>query len=1032
MFFYLKLTNRNNCVNPADNPIVETAILTRRKYFENQLIIPIFARFCEIYTELMNKTSKIIAVILLTIFGCSALSAQTLVKVSGVVTSADDGLPMIGVGVMAGPGNGVITSLDGEYLIEAAPGTTLTFSSIGFQDQTVVVPQAETFVHNVIMQSEAMTLDDVVVIAYGVRKKGTVAGSVSTVKSDKLEHTPTAAFDQALQGQVAGLTVLSNSGEPSASASLTIRGTNSINSGTAPLYILDGVAISANDFNTINPADIESMSVLKDASSTSIYGARAANGVIVITTKRGRNMDRPNINYRMQMGWSAIAAGKWDLMNTQERIQYEKEIGMTAGQNYDFLAKTDINWMDVVFNDNAMLQSHEVSVSGATDKTNYYLSGGYYDQQGIAPGSLFERYSLRFNFEQQMADWFRMGTNTMFNFQNIEQADEGSYALVTPISASRFMLPYWNPYNSDGSLASINKGEWTGQGQNPMEWIENNPLSYKKYKVITTAFAEFTLYRNLVFKSQFSVDFSHVTGFSQSFPSYLPNQGEGSASRNSSDGMNLQVTNTLTYRFDIDNTHDFNFLIGQEGQTYHAESFGVATKGQTNNLLTDIQQGTRATSWSSTASSDYSRMSFFGRAEYNYTDRFYADFSVRTDGSSRFGKDNRWGAFWSVGTMWNLRNEAFMSSARNWLTFAQVSLSTGTSGNSEIPNYEHLALVAGGLDYIGNSGMAPMQPGNEELTWESTWTTNLGFHFGFWNRMNVDLELYNKQTSDMLMQVPLSYAQSNGYGYKWDNVGGMVNRGAEINLTGTLVQVKDFSWSLNANVSYNFNKITELYNGVTEYERGETSTKLVVGHPLGEFYINRYAGVNPANGDALWYDKNGEITNELRDEDKVLLGKTYIAPWQGGFGTALSWKGLSLTAQFSWVADRWMLNNDRYFDESNGRFATYNQSRRLLNRWKKPGDITDIPRHGEYTEFDSRLLEDASFLRLKNVNLSYSFPAELLQKSRIIRGLRVYAQAQNLLTFTNFSGLDPEGTTNLYAAQYPMSRQFTFGLDLMF
>ena len=980
----------------------------------------------------MNRTSKIIAVILLSIFGCGVISAQTLVKVSGIVTSADDGLPMIGVGVMAGPGNGVITSLDGEYLIEAAPGTTLTFSSIGFQDQTVVVPQAETFVHNVVMQSEAMTLDDVVVIAYGVRKKGTVAGSVSTVKSDKLENTPTAAFDQALQGQVAGLTVLSNSGEPSASATLTIRGTNSINSGTAPLYILDGVAISANDFNTINPADIESMSVLKDASSTSIYGARAANGVIVITTKRGRNMDQPNINYRMQMGWSAIAAGKWDLMNTAERIQYEKEIGMTTGQNYELLSKTDVNWMDVVFNDNALLQSHEVSVSGATEKTNYYLSGGYYDQQGIAPGSMFERYSLRFNFEQQMAKWLRMGTNTMFNFQNIEQADEGSYALVTPISASRFMLPYWNPYNADGSLASINRGEWNGQGQNPMEWLENNPLRYKKYKAITTMFAEFTLYKNLVFKSQFSADFSHVTGFSQSFPSYLPNQGEGSASRNASDGLNLQVTNTLTYRFDIDNTHDFNFLLGQEGQTYHSESFGVATKGQTNDLLTDIQQGTRAVSWNSTATSDYSRMSFFGRAEYNYTDRFYADFSVRTDASSRFGKNNRWGAFWSVGAMWNIRNEAFMANAKDWLTFAQISLSTGTSGNSEIPNYEHLALVAGGLDYIGNSGMAPMQPGNEELTWESTWTTNLGFHFGFWNRMNVDFELYNKNTSDMLMQVPLSYAQSNGYGYKWDNVGGMVNRGAEINLTGTVIQFKDFTWSLNANVSYNFNKITELYNGVTEYERGETSTKLVVGHPLGEFYINRYAGVNPANGDALWYDKDGNITNELRDEDKVLLGKTYIAPWQGGFGTALSWKGLSLTAQFSWVADRWMLNNDRYFDESNGRFATYNQSRRLLERWKKPGDITDIPRHGEYTEFDSRLLEDASFLRLKNVNLSYSFPAELLKKSRIIRGLRIYGQAQNLLTFTNFSGLDPEGTSNLYAAQYPMSRQFTFGLDLMF
>ena len=958
--------------------------------------------------------------------------AQTKVVVSGVVTSAEDNLPMMGAGVMAGPGVGVITNLDGEYSIDVAPGTTLTFSSIGYEDQTVVVPNAATFTHNVVMQPESMKLDDVVVIAYGVRKKGTVAGSVSTVKSDKLENTPTAAFDQALQGQVAGLTVLSNSGEPSASATLTIRGTNSISSGTAPLYILDGVAISANDFNTINPADIESMSVLKDASSTSIYGARAANGVIVITTKRGRNMDQPNINYRMQVGWSAIAAGKWDLMNTAERIQYEKEIGMTDGQNYELLAKTDINWMDVVFNDNALLQSHEISISGATDKTNYYISGGYYDQQGIAPGSMFERYSVRVNFEQQMAKLLRMGTNTMFNFQNIEQADEGSYALVTPISASRFMLPYWNPYNADGSLASINKGEWNGQGQNPMEWLENNPLRYKKYKVISTIFAEFNLYKNLVFKTQFSVDFSHVTGFSQSFPSYLPNQGEGSASRSTSDGLNLQITNTLTYRFNVNDLHDFNFLLGHEGQNYHSETFGVGTSGQTNDLLTDIAQGTRATSWSSTATADYSRMSFFGRAEYNYTDRYYADFSIRTDGSSRFGKNNRWGAFWSLGAMWNLRNEAFMSHTRNWLTFAQVSFSTGTSGNSEIPNYEHLALVGGGLDYIGNSGMAPMQPGNEELTWESTWTTNLGFHFGFWNRLNVDFELYNKNTSDMLMSVPLSYAQSNGYGYKWDNVGGMVNRGAELNLTGTVLQIKDFTWSLNANVSYNHNKITELYNGVQEYERGETSTKLVVGHPLGEFYINRYAGVNPANGDALWYDKDGNITNELRDEDKVLVGKTYIAPWQGGFGTAFGWKGLSLTAQFSWVADRWMLNNDRYFDESNGRFATYNQSRRLLNRWKQPGDITDIPRHGEYTEFDSRLLEDASFLRLKNLNLSYSFPAELLKKTRIIRGLRVYAQAQNLLTFTNFSGLDPEGTTNLYAAQYPMSRQFTFGLDLMF
>jgi TonB-linked SusC/RagA family outer membrane protein len=388
------------------------------------------------------KNIKFLILSFVIMAGSLCAHAQGYVKVSGVVTSAEDGLPMMGVGVMAGPGNGVITSLDGDYVIEVAPGTELTFSSIGFVDEKVVVPSVAEFTHNVVMQPESLKLDDVVVIAYGVRKKGTVAGSVSTVKSEKLENTPTAAFDQALQGQVAGLTVLSNTGEPSASATMTIRGTNSINSGTAPLYILDGVEISAADFNTINPADIESMSVLKDASSTSIYGARAANGVIVITTKRGRNMDRPNINYRMQLGWSAMAHGNWDLMNTAERIQYEKEIGMTAGQNYDYLSKIDVNWMDVVFNDAAMLQSHEIAISGATDKTNYYMSGGYYDQEGIAPGSLFERYSMRFNFEHRMAEWLKMGSNTMFNYQNIQQADEGSYALVTPISASRFMLPY--------------------------------------------------------------------------------------------------------------------------------------------------------------------------------------------------------------------------------------------------------------------------------------------------------------------------------------------------------------------------------------------------------------------------------------------------------------------------------------------------------------------------------------------------------------------------------------------------------------
>lgn len=359
-------------------------------------------------------------------------------------------------------------------------------------------------------------------------------------------------------------------------------------------------------------------------------------------------------------------------------------------------------------------------------------------------------------------------------------------------------------------------------------------------------------------------------------------------------------------------------------------------------------------------------------------------------------------------------------------------MSTGTSGNSSIPNYTHLALVSGGINYGGEAGIAPGQPGNENLGWEKLWSTNLGLHFGFINRFNLDVEFYHKKTTDMLMEVPVSYADK-GYGYIWDNVGAMINRGVEIQVGADMIRTKNFVWNVNANVSYNYNEITELYNGINEYEMSGTNTKLVVGHSYGEFFINRYAGVNPANGDALWYDKDGNVTTEFDEADKVMIGKSYIAPWQGGFGTSLSWKGLTLTGQFSWVANRYMINNDRYFEESNGLYSAYNQSKRMLyDRWKNPGDITDIPRYGVTPQFDTHLLENASFLRLKNVSLSYTLPQALLKKTNFFSNARVYVQGQNLLTFTNFSGLDPEGTSNLYAAKYPMTRQFTFGVEVSF
>lgn len=551
------------------------------------------------------------------VLGIQSVLAQTY-TVKGNVVSKTDNEPLIGVSILQkGTTNGVVTDIDGNYELQIQGGeATLVFSYIGLQTQELKVTP-KTGVLNVAMVDDSQLMEDVVVVAYGVRKKGTIAGSVSTVKNDKLENVPAPSFDQALQGQTTGLSVISNSGEPSKAATFQIRGTNSINSGTSPLFILDGVPISSSDFNTISPSDIESISVLKDASSTSIYGARAANGVVVITTKRGLSMDKAKVTFRAQYGFSQLAQNNWDMMNTAERIQYEKEIGLDTGKDYDVLSRTDVNWLDMVFNDRAPLQNYEISVNRATERLNYFVSGGFYDQDGIAQSSTFRRYNMRANAEVKASDWLKVGTNSMVAYEEIEQADDGSYALYTPISACRFMLPYWNPYNDDGSLASENNGTWTGTGSNPIEWMANNPVTNKKYKVLSTVYAEITPIKNLTIRTQFGADYSHSTAFMQSFPSYIINNASGTAGRNSSDMLNLTETTTINYRWDMDSDNSFNFLLGQEGVDYRSEGFQVITRGQSSDFLTNISSGTRASSWADSTTS-YSYLSFFGRGEYHY------------------------------------------------------------------------------------------------------------------------------------------------------------------------------------------------------------------------------------------------------------------------------------------------------------------------------------------------------------------------------------------------------------------------------
>lgn len=976
----------------------------------------------------MKKLKLLFSGLLLLMSG--EIYAQNLVTVQGVVFDSGKNEPLVGASVVAGSGVGVSTLANGSYSIQVAPGSRLVYQFIGYEAAEFICPSGEKVVtYNVKLKSEAQALDDVVVVAYGVRKKGTITGSVATVKAQKLENVPTAGFDQALQGQAPGLMVLSRTGEPSSPAVFRIRGTNSINSGKDPLFILDGVPIASSDFNAISPSDIESISVLKDASSTSIYGARAANGVIVITTKRGRVAKDAQVTFRTQLGFSQLAHGNWNMMNTAERIQYEKEVGLDTGKDYARLSKVDVNWLDEVFRDNAFLQSYDLQVTGATDRVNYYVSGGLFDQEGVATDSDFSRYSLRSNVSFTANNWLRMGTNTMLVYEKFSESTAGEYYTNTPISASRMMMPYWSPYKKDGSIASLNDGSWKGVGENPLEWSAMNPYTTDKYKVLSTVFAEVSPVEGLTIRSNLGIDYTHKSAFSTSLSSYIPNNKKGRAGRNSLNSMNLTISNTATYVFDINGSHRFNLMLGQEGISSKMTGFSVNTSGQNNDNLPGLGAGTAARSWSN-ASEKYTYLSFFGRGEYNYENRYFVDFSVRGDGSSRFGDHSRWAAFWSAGFMLNIHNEQFMRDLK-WLTNAQLAASTGTSGNSSIPNYEHLALVIGGFEYGGIAGIAPSSKGNENLAWEKTWTSNIALRLGFWNRLNAEFEVYNKKTTNMLMAVPVSFSDA-GFGNRWDNVGAMVNRGVEFNINADVIRTKNFSWNVNANASYNHNEIVELYNGLNEYTVSTTGMKLVVGHPVSEFFLTRYAGVNSANGQPLWYTPNGDITSEYSDQNKVMTGKSSNAPWQGGFGTTVSWKGLSLTTQFSWVADRWMINNDRYFEE-NSLFGNFNQSKRMLyDRWQNPGDITDIPRYGTTPQFDTHLLEDASFLRLKNVMLSYSLPKKLLSRTKFLTGARIYAQSQNLFTFTGFSGLDPESDSNIYKAQYPMSRQFTFGAELTF
>eukprot|EP01029_Cantina_marsupialis_P003724 TRINITY_DN1374_c0_g4_i1.p1 TRINITY_DN1374_c0_g4~~TRINITY_DN1374_c0_g4_i1.p1 ORF type:complete len:972 (+),score=159.48 TRINITY_DN1374_c0_g4_i1:4726-7641(+) len=963
--------------------------------------------------------------VLFFVLGVQMVVAQAK-QITGKVISKEDGLGIPGVSVVIkGTTVGTVTTIDGDYSIDANKEDVLVFSFVGMKMQEIPIGNRD--IVNVTMSPETQDVDEVVVVGYAVKKKGAVTGSVSTVSSEKLEQVPVASFDNALQGQSAGVQVMASSGRPGAAASIRVRGVSSINAGTNPLIVMDGVPISNGDFSSLNANDIESISILKDAASTAIYGARGANGVIVVTSKRGISKEKSEITYRGQFGFSKLARDNFDMMNTDEKLRYEIELGLRSADDpmNDELSKVNVNWRDEVFRD-APIQSHEVSVRGGNNKTRFFLSGGYYDQEGIQYRSDFKRYTGRVNLDHNAGDKLKLGTTITLALEENNYTTTTTNSVYNPAFVGYLMNPYLKARRADGSYTTPEEdGLPFG---NPLQQLDLNEDFSTKVMMQGNVFAEYRFTDYLKFKTSVGVDFKDYVDKSYISPESVWGMAtEGRVSRSFDRIFKLNTTNLLSFNKTFNELHDVSAFVGFESLEGKLESFGASATKLPSSHMKMLSTAAEYDGTPQGYESGYSLLSFLGSASYGYKGKYYADLTYRREGSSRFGKDVRWADFWAVGARWNAKAESFLAS-NEMISALSVKAGIGTSGNWEIGNYSHMSLYGFGI-YNGDNSSAPTAPGNPDLTWEQLTKINLGVDLGLFNRVNIAMDVYHETTSDMLFSVPLSL--TSGFSSRWSNVGEMVNKGAELTVNADVINSGDFTWNVSANVGYNKNKITELYNGKDEFRSGNLIFK--VGEAYGQMYYTRFAGVDPATGKNLWLTKDDQITDKFSEDDAVILkGKNFIAPWTGGFTNTFSYKGLTVQAFFSWVKDKYMLNNTRYFIESNGQFASYNQSKRMLNYWRKPGDITDIPKPDGQTYFDSRLVEDASFLRLKNLMVAYTVPRSCFERIKGIEGVRVYAQGQNLLTFSKYSGFDPEFDGVVELGMYPQVKTFTFGVDVKF
>jgi TonB-dependent starch-binding outer membrane protein SusC len=977
--------------------------------------------------------------------------------IAGKITDARDGTPMIGVTV-SGKGSSAYTQSgpDGSFRI-AVPNsvTILVFSSVGFENTEVSIGNRSTI--NVQLSQDGKSLDEVVVVAYGTQRKAEVTGAAQTVKSKDLVNIPRTSVDQVLQGRVAGLQSVAPSGQPGAIQQLRIRGIGSITAGAAPLWVVDGVPVNIGDFSRatttsnalagLNGNDIEEITVLKDAAATSIYGSRAANGVILVTTKKGK-AGKSKIRVETEMGFTELAnlpdAGK--PLNAAEWQELTREGLVNAGatqaqidnimNGYGANTDVDIDWLDLVTRRGDQQQAN-ISASGGNDKTTYYLSGGYFNQQAPVLASDFKRYSGTMNLTNKFSNRVTVATNlTMSTVKQHTPLAGGAFA--NPIDAIYFLRPMQNPYNADGTLNISRTGNTNFPADfNPLYIAEKDINLYNNFKVLGNISGEFKILDNLKFSTRYGVDYFSLTEELYDNPFH----GDGRTAGGRSYFFYTKVfnwvwTNQLDYRqYFLGKNSDFyaDIKLGYEAQQSKEQDIDARKEGfPPTTELNSPTAGATPAAFNGTGT-DYTFASVFSAVSVNFKNRYVLTGSFRRDGSSRFGSNNRYGNFWSVGAAWNIDQEGFMEQI-TFISGAKLRTSYGVNGNGDLANYGWRPLFGYGANYNGQPGGTFNNIGNIDLTWELNKPFNVGLEVGFFNnRLNLAVDYYNRKTSDLLLNRPLSRVV--GFNSILQNVGAMQNAGIEITIDGTPVATRDFTWSVNFNFARNKNKITELPGG--EFADGANYRK--VGLDYQSWYVRQWAGVDPANGQPLWYkDATKTTTTSNYGEAERIIYSSASPKFFGQFNNTFTYKGFSLDFQLYYnfgntVRDQWA------FYTYDGVSVTANKFRRNLERWQKPGDITDVPAYvynlqNSSSSFSTRLLYKGDFIRLRNVSIAYNLPRNVLTKLGLgmatfyVRGFNLFTK-----TFDDRLTFDPEnGITSVNNLSIPLSKTVTAGLTLEF